>query len=72
MAERMAVASSNTFFEAVAMWVASFYVFNFEFPGHLVDSLTFIQKVLLNVDDQLPPLASIVSLTHKLNVTNMQ
>ena len=71
VAEGETISTSKTFLEATAMWIFSFYVFNFAYPGCLSRSLTFIQKVLLNIHDELPPLKPVVSLTHKLNVENM-
>lgn len=39
--------------EAVAVWFSTFYIFNIHFPIYAKNTLTFIQKVLLKLNDKV-------------------
>ena len=64
------VARTETFFGAVAVYLEAFYVFNLAYPASLQQSLTFVQKVILNIQDEFHPTKPIITLTNKLNIVN--
>ena len=71
-AEGEEIAQSDSFFGALAMYFSSFFVFNLPYPRLLQHSLTFVQKIILSIQDELPPTKPIITLTNKLNVLNDQ
>ena len=52
-AENMLLCRSNSLLEGVAAWFASFYVFNFLYPKCYKNTLVFMQKGLLNINDKI-------------------
>lgn len=64
------IAFTGNFITAVALWIAAFYVFNLNYPPGVSKTLQFLQRVILNVSDELPPPRSIITLTNKLLCTS--
>ena len=52
---------------ALAVYLASFYVFNLAYPSTLKKTLTFIQKVILNIQDNVKIERSVVTRLERLN-----
>lgn len=61
------IASTDNFIKAVALWIAAFYVFNLDYPTCVSKSLAFIQRIILNINDNMPVSRAIITLTNKLN-----
>ncbi len=51
MADGIKVCESNTPAKAIKSLMAIFYVFNIAYPTKVTSTLSFIQKILLNVQD---------------------
>ncbi|KAJ8033840.1 hypothetical protein HOLleu_24204 [Holothuria leucospilota] len=66
-ADGVEVASTEDCLTAVAMWVSTFYVFNMTYPQCATRSLEFVQRVILNITDEMPPSRAILRLTNQLN-----
>ena len=65
--DEIAVSSSNNLMTAVTVFLASFYVFNLAYPTCLKKTLSFFQKIVLNIQDNIPLERSVLSLLEKLN-----
>ena len=61
------VTNCSTLLPAVAVYLASFYVFNLAYPSTLKKTLTFIQKVILNIQDNVKIERSVVTRLERLN-----
>ncbi|XP_038074352.1 sterile alpha motif domain-containing protein 3-like [Patiria miniata] len=61
------VSSSKDVLSAMAVYLASFYVFNLAYPTRLKRTLTFFQKGVLNIQDNLKPERVVISLLEKLS-----
>ena len=72
IADGMDIASSESFTGAMSMWVSAFYIFNLEYPHCLQKTLAFLQKIILQIQDDLPATCPIITLTNKLSVENAQ
>ena len=70
MADGEVVATSDAFFEAVVLWISSFYIFNLAYPSRLQKTLAFVQKIILNILDELQTPRAIITLINKLNNEN--
>ena len=53
-----------TAFETV---LAMFYIFNLEYPKGLAATLTFFQKQIVGLNDQVAPITKVVNLIARLN-----
>ncbi|XP_071839081.1 uncharacterized protein [Apostichopus japonicus] len=61
------VAHSTTILGASTLWIESFYVFNLSYPTCVSNSLIFLQRIILIIDDQLPVARTIRMQVNKLN-----
>ena len=51
--DEIAVSSSNNLMTAVTVFLASFYVLNLAYPTCLKKTLSFFQKIVLNIQDNI-------------------
>ncbi|KAJ8017809.1 Sterile alpha motif domain-containing protein 3 [Holothuria leucospilota] len=68
----LSIASSSTLKLAVANYLAAYYCFNLAYPKCLRKTLQFFQKVVLNIQDNLPIDKTLVKVLDKLNKFQMQ
>ena len=61
------VAHCTTLLAAVSVYLACYYVFNLAYPAGLKKTLTFFQKVILNIHDNAKIERSVVTLLERLN-----
>ena len=64
--EEQIVAQSNSFLEAFAVMLATYYVFNLAYPKELECTLSFIQKYILDIGDTTKTAARVSGLINKL------
>ncbi|XP_066914364.1 uncharacterized protein [Clytia hemisphaerica] len=57
--EEEILATTNNFFDAVCLMLASYYVFNIVYPNSLINTLTFIQKYILDIGDETKTLGRV-------------
>jgi len=70
IADEEEIASSDSLIDGISMWISSFYIFNLEYPTCLKRTLAFLQKIILNIQDELAAPRPVVTLTNKLNFEN--
>ena len=62
--ERIVLLSTTSFLKAAKGLVASYYVFNIQYPPQLLYPLTFLQHFLFDVkEDKLPPITVCIIIT---------
>jgi hypothetical protein len=65
--ERVVLCNTNSFAKAIALLLASYYIFNLAYPSKGVATLTFIQKCILNLHDGSKNIDKVVTLLGRLN-----
>ena len=50
--EQFKTGTTKDFVKSMALLISSFYVFNVEYPSKIENTLTFIQKFFLNINDK--------------------
>ena len=60
------VARTNDFFQEFSVMMASYYVFNLEYPNTLVGTLSFIQRYILGISDSTKTLQRVLTLVAKV------
>lgn len=65
--EGIPVTTSPSFMCAFTTYLVSFYCFNLAYPSSLKKTLNFIQKIILNIQDNLPIDKTVVKIVDKLN-----
>ena len=50
--EQFTTGTTKDFVKSVALLISSFYVFNVEYPSKVENTLIFIQKFFLNINDK--------------------
>ena len=50
--EQFTTGTTKDFVKSMALLISSFYVFNVEYPSKIENTLTFIQKFFLNINDK--------------------
>lgn len=58
----------ETVFDAFIVLMAVYYIFNISYPKDLSKTLTFVQKVFLNMQDGAKPPAQVLKVLKQLNV----
>ena len=61
------IAHSSTILMAFAVYLSSFYVFNLAYPVVLKKTLTFFQRIILNIQDASKIDRSVVTLLDRFN-----
>lgn len=61
--------SAETFQHAIEAWFGSFWIFALVYPPQLVNTLTFIERVLLKGPGKLP--SAVVMWAKRLNINNV-
>lgn len=67
MADGVEIAETDTILRAITLWVESFHCFNLNYPTCISKTLIFIQRIVLNIDDNIPVARSIRTQINKLN-----
>ena len=50
--EQFTTGTTKDFMKSMALLISSFYVFNVEYPSKIENTLSFIQKFFLNINDK--------------------
>ena len=65
--ENVMVGSTGSFVEALQIMLATYYVFNIEYPKELERSLTFFQKAILKRNTQCKKIMKVIKLIASMN-----
>ena len=66
VAEELSVCRAEGLLQTVAVWLASYYVFNCAYPVHFKNTLVFLQKVVLNIQNSQVKAPLIISVMKKI------
>ena len=66
VADKVVICETDNLMEAAGLLLATFYVFNIAYPKASMATLTFYQKVFLNLQDEAKRLPRVISLLSKL------
>ena len=66
LADGVTICETNNLMKAARLLLATFYIFNIAYPKIIMATLTFFQKVFLNLQDEARRLPKVISLTSKL------
>jgi len=71
-AEGDLICESRCFMDALASLIAAYYVFNIHYPTGLTCTLTFMQKIVLNLQDKEKTPQRVIKALKKLNTWNKE
>jgi hypothetical protein len=60
------VCKTSSFLKSFKLVFASFYIFHVAYPKEIMNLLTFVQKIILNMSDKTAKRAKVMSLLSKL------